>query len=282
MKIGIVGSSGFIGKNLFSFLKENTNYKIFSFSSFLKNKKNWTNKIVKEIRLNKPDIIINCSANQNLNTSKVNLIGMLNSNLYSNILFVNEALKNKNFKGYISFGSKWELGDTKKTKPLNFYAATKKANDVFFKFYSNNQNAIVSLKIFDTYGDNDKRKKFLNELLNTYKKNNSLNITAGKQYLDYVHVNDISLLILKIVKDIKSKKLKGFKTFTVSSKKPIRLINLVNKLKKVLNKELKIKVGKKKYRKNESTNPTLNIFNYPGWKKKYNLISELKNIFDKR
>jgi len=282
MKIGIIGSSGFIGKNLFFFLKKNTKNQIFSFSSYLKNKNSWIKNIIKEIRLKKPDIIINCSANQNLSTSKNNLINILNSNLYSNILFVNEVFKNKNFKGYISFGSKWELGDTKKDKPLNFYAASKKANDIFFKFYSNKNNAIVSLKIFDTYGDNDKRKKFLNDLLLNYKKKRPLNITAGKQYLDYVHINDISLLILKIIKDIKSKKLNGFKTFTVSSKKPIRLIDLIKKLKKVLNNDLKIKIGKKKYRKNESTNPTLNIFNYPGWKSKYNLIKELKNMFDNK
>ena len=141
---------------------------------------------------------------------------------------------------------------------------------------------IISLKIFDTYGHNDKRKKFLNDLLISYKKDNSLNITAGKQYLDYVHINDLLILISKIIKDIKSNKLKGFKTYTVSSKNPIRLINLVNKLKKVLDKDLKIKIGKKKYRKNNSTSPTLNIFNYPGWKIKYNLINELKNIFDKK
>ena len=206
MKIGIIGSSGFIGKNLFIFLKKNTNDKIFSFSSYLKNKNSWIKKIIKEIRIKKPDIIINCSANQNLSISKNNLINMLNSNLYSNILFVDEVFKNKNFKGYISFGSKWELGDTKKDKPLNFYAASKKANDIFFKFYSNNKTSIVSLKIFDTYGINDKRKKFLNDLLSNYKKKKSLNITAGKQYLDYVHIGDISLLVLKIIKDIKSKK----------------------------------------------------------------------------
>jgi nucleoside-diphosphate-sugar epimerase len=282
MKIGIIGSSGFIGKNLFIFLKKNTNDQIFSFSSYLKNKNSWIKKIIKEIRIKKPDIIINCSANQNLSTSKNNLINMLNSNLYSNILFVDEVFKNKNFKGYISFGSKWELGDTKKDKPLNFYAASKKANDIFFKFYSNNKTSIVSLKIFDTYGINDKRKKFLNDLLSNYKKKKSLNITAGKQYLDYVHIGDISFLVLKIIKDIKSKKLSGFKTFTVSSKKPIRLIDLVKKLQKILNNDLKIKIGKKRYRKNESTNPTLDIFNYPGWKTKYNLISELKNIFDNK
>ena len=65
MKIGIIGSSGFIGSNLSSFLRKNTNYEIFSFSSYKRNKKNWINKIVNEINKKKPNIIINCSANQN-------------------------------------------------------------------------------------------------------------------------------------------------------------------------------------------------------------------------
>ena len=282
MKIGIIGSSGFIGNNLSLFLRKNTNYQIFSFSSYKRNKKNWIKKIVKEIKTKKPNIIVNCSANQNLDMSKKNIPNILNSNLLSNILFINEALQYKNFKGFISFGSKWELGDKKNKKPLNFYAATKKANDIFFKFYENNKSALISLKIFDTYGVNDMRKKFLNDLLETYKKNKALNITAGKQYLDYVHINDLLKLILMIIKDIKLNKLKGFKSYTVSSKKPIRLIDLVKKLEKILSKNLKINIGKKKYRQNESVNPTLKVFNYPGWKPSHRLFNELKEIFDGR
>ena len=280
MKIGIIGSSGFIGNNLFVFLKKNTKYQIFSFSSYRRNKKNWLKKIVQEIKIKRPNIIVNCSANQNLGISKKNIPNILHSNLLSNILFINEALQYKNFKGFISFGSKWELGDKKNKKPLNFYAATKKANDTFFKFYENNKSALISLKIFDTYGPNDTRKKLLNDLLETYKKKRSLNITGGKQYLDYVHIDDLLKLILMIIRDIKFNKLKGFKSYTVSSKKPIRLINLVKKLKKILNKNLKINIGKRKYRQNESKYPTLKTFNYPGWKPKYKLFSELKQIFD--
>lgn len=282
MKIGIIGSSGFIGSNLYLFLRKKTNYQIFSFSSYKRNKKNWIKKIVKEIKTKKPNIIVNCSANQDLDISKKNIPNILNSNLLSNILFINEALQYKNFKGFISFGSKWELGDKKNEKPLNFYAATKKANDIFFKFYENNKSALISLKIFDTYGVHDMRKKFLNNLLESYKKNRFLNITAGKQYLDYVHINDLLKLILMIIKDIKLNKLKGFKSYTVSSKKPIRLIDLVKKLEKILRKNLKINIGKKKYRKNESVNPTLKIFNYPGWKPSHKLFNELKEIFDGR
>ena len=282
MKIGIIGSSGFVGKNLTNYLKRNTIYKIVNFASYSRNKKNWINKVALEIKKNKPEIIINCAANQNLKPSKKDFLDILNSNLFSNVIFINQSLQNKNFKGYISFGSKWELGDTKRKKPLNFYAATKKANDIFFNYYSNSKSAIVSLKVFDTYGKNDVRKKFINDLLSSYKKNKFLSITAGKQYLDYININDLLRLLLMIIEDIKKNKLKGFKSYTVSSKKPIQLISLVSKLQKILKKKLKVKIGKKKYRQNESIYPTIKTFNYPNWKPKYDLFNELKKIFDEK
>ena len=281
MKIGIIGSSGFIGNNLFLFLKNHTSHKVIRFSSYSKFKKKWLNKVLDEIKKKKPQIIINCSANQNLSFGKKNLIDLLNTNINSNILFLDEAIKATNFKSYISFGTKWELGDTKNKKPLNFYAATKNANESFYRFYANKKSSIISLKIFDTYGQNDNRKKFLNDLLKSYKKNSTLNITSGKQYLDYVHITDLCLLIIKIIRDIQSKKISGFNSFTVSSKKPIKLINLIKILDKRLVKKLNIKIGKKKYRKNESLNSVNKIFNYPGWKTSFNLINELKKIFDK-
>lgn len=279
MKIGIIGASGFIGQNLHNFLKIKKNYNVFSFPSYFKSKEKWIKKVIQQIKIKKPHIIINCSQSQNLSTTNKNLIDILNSNLNSNVMFVNEAIKNKKFKGYISFGTKWELGDIKQKKPLNFYAATKKANDIFYQFYSNKKSSLISLKIFDTYGPDDKRKKFLNDLLNSYKKNKILKITAGKQYLDYVHINDLCSLILKVINDINTKKLIGFKTFTVSSKKPLRLIDLVKTLNKILNRNLKVKINKK-YRKYESLNPTKLINNYPGWRIKFKLKEELKNIFD--
>ena len=69
----------------------------------------------------------------------------------------------------------------------------------FSNISKNNKSALISLKIFDTYGANDTRKKLLNDLLETYKKKRSLNITSGKQYLDYVHIDDLLKLILMML-----------------------------------------------------------------------------------
>ncbi len=281
MKIGIIGSNGFIGKNIKYYLSKKKGYKVFCFSSYNKLKNSWSKKILKEINSNKPDLIINCSASQLLTEDKKSINNLLNSNIYSNILFLNEAINNKNFKGYITFGTKFEFDAKRNYKPLNFYAATKHANDLFLKYYSLKKKiTTVSLKLFDTYGSNDERKKILNLLLQSYRKNKFLATTAGNQYLDYVHIDEICELINKITIDIKKNKLRGFNMFTVSSNKPIKLKTLISKLKIILDKELKVKVGALKYRETEPMTPVKKTINYPGWKSKYNLMKEIKKLFD--
>ena len=49
MKIGIIGSNGFIGKNLKNYFNNQNKYKIFYFSSYNKLKDKWINKICNEI-----------------------------------------------------------------------------------------------------------------------------------------------------------------------------------------------------------------------------------------
>ena len=281
MKVGIIGSNGFIGNNLNLYLSDKKNFKVFCFSSFNKYKADWIKKISSEIKKHKPDVIINCAANQNSKDDKKAIIDLLNSNLKANILFMKQAIKNNNFKGYISFGTKWEFNENGKFDPLNFYAATKHANDIFFKYFSSKNNiTTVSLKIFETYGKFDNRKRVLNLLLKNYKEQKILNVSPGNQFLDYVHISEICELIELICDDILKNKLKGFNVYAVSSKKPIKLKSLIKKINKNLNKKIKVIIGGKKYRINEAMKPIRGIDNYPGWKPKLNLIKELKKIFD--
>ena len=157
MKIGIIGSNGFIGSNLYNyFLKKKI--KIIKFSSFKKNKKNWINKVSNEIRFFKPNIIINCAASQILNDDKKSIINLLNSNLYSNIQFLKEATNYRSFKGFITFGTKWEFDQNRNFKPLNFYTQQSMLMILLKYFSLKNNITTISLKIFDTFGKNDNRK----------------------------------------------------------------------------------------------------------------------------
>ena len=95
MKIGIIGSSGFIGNNLYLHFSKFKNIKVFKYSSYKKNKKNWISTVSHEIKISKPNIIINCAANQSLKNDKKSIKDLLNSNLYSNIYFLEQATQNK-------------------------------------------------------------------------------------------------------------------------------------------------------------------------------------------
>ena len=278
MKIGIIGSNGFLGKNLSFYLKKKNNIR--NFSSYSKSKKNWFKNVCKEIKIFSPDIIINCAASQIVDDSLKSIEELIYSNLYSQSGFLNQAKKNKNFIGYVTFGSRWEFDQKGKYQPNSFYAATKHASDYLLQYFVDKKTTVISLKIFDTYGEGDNRNKILNLLLKNYSNQKILNLSPGKQEIDLVNVLDICSLISKICIDIKKRKLKGFKKYTVSSKKPIKLIQLVKNLKKILNKKLKVKIGVLRYRKNEPMKCLKRIYNYPGWEPQFKLMDDLKKMFD--
>ena len=50
-EIAIIGSSGFVGKNLSKFLEQNNKIKIFNLSSYNKYKSSWQNRILREIKI---------------------------------------------------------------------------------------------------------------------------------------------------------------------------------------------------------------------------------------
>ena len=56
MKIGIIGSRGFIGSNLNLYLKDINKYKVYCFSSYKKYRKNWIKQILREIKWNERNL----------------------------------------------------------------------------------------------------------------------------------------------------------------------------------------------------------------------------------
>ena len=278
MKIGIIGSNGFLGKSLTSYLKKNNNIK--KFSSYNKSKKNWFKNVCKEIKTFSPHIIINCAASQIVDDSLKSIEELIYSNLYSQSGFLKQAKKNNNFIGYITFGSRWEFNQKGEYKPNSFYAATKHSSDYLLRYFVDKKTTIIALKISDTYGEGDNRNKILNLLLKNYKNQTTLNLSPGKQEIDLVNVIDVCALINMICIDIKKKKLKGFKKYTVSSKNPIKIIQLVKRLSKILNKKLKVRIGALNYRKNEPMKCLKKTYNYPKWQPKLKLMEELKKMFD--
>ena len=77
-------------------------------------------------------------------------------------------------------------------RPLNLYAATKRACADLIAYYADS-GAIraVTLVLSDTYGPNDHRPKILNLIKNSLSKNEPIALSDGNQDFDLVYIDDV-------------------------------------------------------------------------------------------
>ena len=201
-KILLTGSSGFIGFELLKNLSKN--YKVY-ITLRKKNKNQFKNKNIVEIYFNnyetlnkklkkiRINTVIHCATHY-VKYHNFNDLKKLNE---SNILFGNiilENLEKMNVKKFINFSTVWENYNGKKENYFNLYAAYKQSFNNLISFYKKifKKTKFFNLKISDTFGQFDKRKKIINVLKINYKKNIVTNILSKNLFLNLLNVSDIN------------------------------------------------------------------------------------------
>lgn len=237
-KIILLGGAGFIGKNfalkyhnLFDFYcifnkkKINKNYFVESLQ-----KTSDTKKIIKFFKKIKPDCVVNLATLY----FKHHNVSALSKLIDSNIKFgcyILEAMKESSCSKIINFGSMFQHRYDQKYQPQNFYAATKQAfQDICYYYHLNYNIDCLNLKLFDTYGPNDTRKKILNFLISSKNKKEVL-INNKNNKLNLVHVEDVCDAI-KIALDLICSKNRYFKSFCLPAKNVIKISDLIKKVEK--------------------------------------------------
>lgn len=283
-KIIITGGTGFIGNyfisnyynkyNFYCLLNKKKIKKKFFISS-LKIDSN-QKKIIKFFQKIKPDCVVHLATNY----VKYNNFSHINKLIDTNIKFgtlILEAMKVSNCKKIINFGSMFEHNKKIDYYPQNLYAATKQAFQNICYYYHLHYNInCINLKLFDSYGPNDKRDKLINNFLiskkNRKKKggggvNKKILIKDGSNKLNLVHVNDICEAINTSIKLISSRE-RYFRSYSLPARKLIKvsdLIKAVQKFKKINFKFFRGSKAKKfisynnKYPKLKSWKPKISI-----------------------
>ena len=277
-KILITGSTGFVGSNILNLLlkknvyiydvlrnKNKENKKIRD----LKKKKNYSpifykkfNDLERELKKIKIDIVINCATYY---TGK-NDIKNIENLVQTNIIFCSvilESLKNK-IKKFINFGSMMEYSHGNQFSPKNFYAITKYTFQKIEEFYKLNYKNIkfYDLKLYETYGDNDVRKKIIPTIIKSYSKNKSVKIVSKNLIMNFVHIESLVKVIYMIIFN----KIKEGE-YCLKNNKFIKIQKLINTLNKKLKKKIKVKYLSSK----NISNSTKQLKKFPYWNDKKNL-----------
>jgi len=257
-KILLTGATGFIGSRILDFLLEK---KISVYALVRKRKrgnlikrknlsviyyKNYE-EIKKKLLKLQINTLINCSTHYNSTQQDKEIIKMVNSNIIFSTLIINN-LKNK-IRDYVNIGSMNEYSVKNANLPLNFYGLTKKMLEEIGNFFFRNYKVnIYNIKLFDTYGDNDKRKKIIPTIISNYKNKKKTVIISQNLFLNAVNVIDILEFLEKI---LKGKIKPGNYCLTSGFIKIKSIIDEINKNKKInirinyLNKENISQVRKK-------------------------------------
>jgi CDP-3, 6-dideoxy-D-glycero-L-glycero-4-hexulose-4-reductase len=277
-KILITGSTGFVGSNILNLLLKKNVY----IYDVLRNK-NKKNKKIRDLKKNKNyspifykkfsdlerelkkikiDIVINCAAYY---TGK-NDIKNIENLVQTNIIFCSvilESLKNK-IKKFINFGSMMEYSYGNQFSPKNFYAITKYTFQKIEEFYKLNYKNIkfYDLKLYETYGDNDVRKKIIPTIIKSYSKNKSVKIVSKNLIMNFVHIESLVKVIYMIIFN----KIKEGE-YCLKNNKFIKIQKLINTLNKKLKKKIKVKYLSSK----NISNSTKQLKKFPYWNDKKNL-----------
>ena len=172
--------------------------------------------------------------------------------IQSNILFgteILEAMKESNTNLLINTGTSWQHYNSEEYNPVDLYAATKEAFEKIIKYYIEAENIrCVTLKLFDTYGENDKRPKLINLLNKFADERKILDMSLGEQKLDLVHIDKVTESFIKAFELLENNIELKYDSYGVSSGKQISLKEIVENFEKESGKKVLINWGTKNAR----------------------------------
>ncbi len=277
-RILITGSTGFIGSHILNLLLKKNIY-IYD----ILREKNKKNKYIKKLKRNKNyfpifykkfielekklkrkkiNTVINCATYY----STKNDIKTIQNLIETNIIFCSiilEILKKK-IKKFINFGSMMEYSYRNHFSPKNFYAVTKFSFQKVEEFYKkyNPKIKFYDLKLYETYGDNDRREKIIPTIIKKYSQNKKMKIVSRNLTMNFVHIENLMLAIEMI---INNKVQEG--EYCIKNKKFTKIKKIIDLLNKKLKKKIKTKyLSSKKF------------FNYKNKLKNFPNLSDKKNL----
>lgn len=177
--------------------------------------------------------------------------------IMSNVLLGTSVLEAVSLAGtvrwFLNTGTIWQnyMVEGKDYNPVNLYAATKQSFIDIAKFYIDTYKIrFCTLKLCDTYGPNDTRKKILKLFKDCSESGELLKMSPGNQLLDLLYISDVIEGFKQLVHLLASDE-EVEDQYVLSSGKHISLKALASEFEEVAQKKLNIEWGARNYRERE-------------------------------
>ena len=291
-KVIVTGATGYIGRNLVESLiknnnkvgiivRENSKLDIFNeniskIDIFKMNDD--INQLINFFKEFKCECVFHLASACIVEYKKTDIESIIDSNIKFGS-FILEAMKENNIKNIINTGSFSQHYKNEEYNPASLYAATKESFEKILEYYVHAENfKAITLKLFDTYGVADGRRKVINIIKDKAIKNEEINLSPGEQKLDLIYIEDVVNGFLKAFEYLNNIDNGEHKKYAICTGRKLTLKEIVQIFETESGLSINVNFGKVSYRKREIMDPWSNYEILPNWKSKISLEDGIRMI----
>lgn len=289
-KVLVTGASGFIGRHLAEYLSHlgwNVHRLLREGSpvppSTIPHGHDWLIRNGKDLPAVlgnlQPDLVFHLATYYVNDHRSTDVVPMLESNLVFGTQLI-EAMLGAGCKSLVNTGTVFQHCDNAKYGPASLYAATKEAYAALLKYYTELKGLReITLKLSDTYGQQDSRKKLVPLLLDALREGKPLTMKSnGEDLINLTHVEDIARGFQLAAEKLLENRTVPSEEFFLRQASWIKLRDLVGVMEKVAGKKIPIQWSAQSA--SEPTAPVTYGKVLPGWNPRVSLESGFSDLID--
>lgn len=271
MRIMLTGATGFVGRHLYLSLIDSHELHILTRPSSDVSELSFARRYVYDdidsladyMANERIDGVIHLAAFYVAEHRSEQISELFNSNIYFSTAVLEAAVK-AGVKWFINTGTIWQNYNvpdySDEYNPVNLYAATKQAFITLAKYYTETSPIrFVTLKLCDTYGPGDTRRKIVNLFDEIAKSGETLKMSPGEQLIDIVHIDKVVEEFEKLLSLISDPSAQLCPEYVVTSGRRITLRQLAEEYERKHDVKLNIEWGARPYRRREVMKPYLGV-----------------------
>lgn len=202
---------------------------------------------------------------------------LIDGNLTFGILLA-DALAAAQVPYLVNTGTAWQHFEGQAYSPVCLYAAMKQAYEDILRFYAESQPLkIINVKLFDTYGPGDQRRKLIPMLRECALSGAEFLTTDGSQLIDLLYIDDV-IAGFQQAWNIVREQTQLMSTYFLASCQPIPVKKVIETYQQVTQQKINIKWNAHPNH-NKSMKTAWNMTNIlPGWQPHVSLEEGLSKI----
>lgn len=203
--------------------------------------------------------------------------------IQSNLLFgtqLLDAMARCGVSHLVNFGTIWQHFDGDRYNPATLYAATKQAFEDLAAYYVAAEGlAVLTLKLTDTYGPEDRRGKLVSALLQAQRSGSVLDLSPGEQSINLLHIDDVVSGVQVGLARLRAADAGTHARFALRGPETLSLRRLVERIERLGGRPIQADWGARPYRPREVMRPWMGPL-LPGWSAAVDLDAGLRALLE--